>query len=50
VAFWTAARISGVSVSSAAIAKGLIEASKPTIDNTAKIFPDFVFMIGNEPK
>jgi len=43
VAFWTAARISGVSVSSAAIAKGLIEASKPTIDNTAKIFPDFVF-------
>jgi hypothetical protein len=33
----------------AAIAKGLIETSRAAMDNTAKIFPDFVFMIVMNP-
>jgi hypothetical protein len=34
---------------SAAIAKELIEPSRTAIDNTAKIFPDLVFMIVMNP-
>jgi hypothetical protein len=35
---------------STAIAAELIEPSRTAIDNTAKIFPDFVFMIVMNPK
>ena len=37
------------STGSDATAKGLSEASRAAIDNTAKIFPDFVFMIVMNP-